>query len=46
YPEIKPVLLSLEGKITAEDMQKLNYRADEGEDPRKVAEDFLRAKKL
>ena len=46
YPDIKPLLLSLEGKITAKDMQKLNYRVDNGEDPRKVAEDFLRSKKL
>ena len=46
YPDIKPLLLSLEGKVTAEDMQKLNYKADNGADPRKVAEDFLRSKKL
>ncbi len=46
YPEIKSVLLNLAGKVTAEDMQKLNYRVDKGEDPRKVAEDFLKSKNL
>ncbi|MBW9149283.1 ABC transporter permease subunit [Clostridium sp. CM028] len=46
YPEIRPVLLSLEGKVTAKDMQKLNYRVDNGEDPRTVAEEFLKSKKL
>ena len=46
YPDIKPLLLSLEGKVTAKDMQKLNYKVDNGEDPRKVAEDFLKLKKL
>jgi len=43
YPDIKPVLLSLENKVTAEDMQKLNYRVDQGEDPKLVAEDFLKS---
>ena len=40
------MLLALDGIITAEDMQKLNYKADLGEEPRKVAEDFLKSKKL
>ncbi len=46
YPEIKDVLLILEGKVTDEDMRALNYKVDNGEEPRKVAEDFLRSKKL
>ncbi|MBU3110979.1 ABC transporter permease/substrate-binding protein [Clostridium lacusfryxellense] len=46
YPDIKPVLLTLAGKVTAEDMQKLNYKVDQGEDPKTVAEDFLKSKKL
>ncbi|MBW9155636.1 ABC transporter permease/substrate-binding protein [Clostridium tagluense] len=46
FPELKGVLLQLEGKVTDEDMQKLNLKADNGEDPKKVAEDFLRLKKL
>ncbi|MFL0194986.1 glycine betaine ABC transporter substrate-binding protein [Clostridium sp. WILCCON 0269] len=46
YPKIKPLLLSLEGKITDDDMREMNYRVDNGEDPKVVAEDFLRSKGL
>ena len=46
FPELKGVLLLLEGKVNDEEMQKLNLKADNGEDPKKVAEDFLRSKKL
>lgn len=46
YPKIKPLLEKLEGKITDEDMRNLNYRSDNGEDPKVVAEDFLRNKGL
>jgi len=46
YPEIKPLLLSLEGKITDDDMREMNYRADNGEDPKVIAEDFLKEKGL
>lgn len=46
YPKIKPVLQLLEGKINDEVMRDLNYRVDNGEDSRKVAEDFLRSQKL
>lgn len=46
YPKIKPVLEKLEGKITDEDMRNLNYRVDSGEDPKIVAEDFLRSRDL
>lgn len=46
YPELKSLILSLEGKLTDEDMRSLNYRADNGEDPRLVAEEFLKDKGL
>ena len=46
YPELKDVLLLLKGKITDDDMRALNYRVDNGEQSRKVAEDFLRSKNL
>lgn len=46
FPELKGVLLLLDGKVTDEEMQKLNLKADNGEDPRTVAEDFLKSKKL
>ncbi|MBZ9689199.1 ABC transporter permease subunit [Clostridium estertheticum] len=46
FPELKGVLELLEGKVTDQEMQKLNLKADNGEDPKTVAEDFLRSKKL
>lgn len=46
YPELKPIINKLSGTITDEDMRNLNYRVDNGEEPRKVAEDFLREKGL
>ena len=47
YPELKPLLSKLEGKITATKMIDLNYKVDKlGQDPKKVAEDFLTANKL
>jgi len=46
YPEIKPLLLSLQGKITDDDMREMNYKTDNGEDPKKVAEDFLKKEGL
>ncbi|MBU3191194.1 ABC transporter permease subunit [Clostridium bowmanii] len=46
FPELKGVLLMLEGKVNDEEMQKLNLKADNGEDPKTVADDFLRSKKL
>ena len=46
YPELRPVLEKLEGKINDEDMRNLNYRVDGGEDPRVVAEEFLRSRDL
>ena len=46
FPGLKGVLLLLQGKVSDVEMQKLNLKADNGEDPQKVAEDFLRSKKL
>jgi len=46
FPGLKEVLLLLQGKVNDQEMQKLNLKADNGEDPQKVAEDFLRSKKL
>ncbi|MBU3142580.1 ABC transporter permease subunit [Clostridium sp. CF012] len=46
FPELKGLLLQLEGKVSDEEMQKLNLKADNGEDPKTVAEDFLRSKNL
>lgn len=47
YPELAEVLKLLEGQITEEEMIKMNYRVEnDKEDPRKVAEDFLKSKGL
>ncbi|MGH4140364.1 glycine betaine ABC transporter substrate-binding protein [Clostridium sp.] len=46
FPKLRGVLELLEGQVNDEEMQKLNLKADNGEDPQKVAEDFLRSKKL
>ena len=46
FPGVKEVLLLLDGKVNDEEMQKLNFKVDNGEDPKKVAEDFLKSKKL
>lgn len=47
HPELEDVLNSLYGRITEEKMIELNYRVDEkGEDPAKVARDFLVAEGL
>ncbi|MGH4050612.1 MAG: glycine betaine ABC transporter substrate-binding protein [Clostridium sp.] len=43
YPELKDVLNLLEGKITDDTMRALNYKVDNGEQSRKVAEEFLRS---
>ncbi|WP_461206352.1 ABC transporter permease/substrate-binding protein [Clostridium sp. DL1XJH146] len=44
HPELEEVLNILGNAITQDEMIELNYRADEGEDPKAVAEDFLREK--
>ena len=43
HPELKEVLLLLENKISDKTMRDLNYRVDNGEQSRKVAEDFLKS---
>ena len=47
HPELKALINQLAGKITDEKMIDLNYKVDKlGEEPAKVAEDFLRENKL
>lgn len=42
-PQLKPIIEKLEGKISTEQMQELNYQADgKGKEPATVAEDFLK----
>lgn len=42
-PELKPIIKKLEGKISTEQMQELNYQADgKGKEPATVAEEFLK----
>lgn len=46
YPEIKESLQNLEGKISTEKMQELNYQVEiEQKSPAKVADDFLKTLK-
>ena len=43
YPELKPTMQKLEGKISTTKMQELNYKADgQGQEPAVVAEEFLK----
>ncbi|MFC0189801.1 glycine betaine ABC transporter substrate-binding protein [Fictibacillus aquaticus] len=47
YPKLEKVLNELEGKITEKDMAEMNAKVDlDKEDPRKVAQDFLKKKGL
>ncbi|HEV2350382.1 MAG TPA: glycine betaine ABC transporter substrate-binding protein [Terriglobia bacterium] len=47
YPELRPTLRELGGKISAGEMRRLNYAVDgEHRDVKQVVSDFLRAKKL
>ncbi|MCB2293290.1 ABC transporter permease subunit [Clostridium algoriphilum] len=47
HPELKDLINKLGGTITDEKMIDLNYKVDKlGEEPAKVAEDFLRENKL
>uniref|UniRef100_UPI0015882A93 iSeroSnFR, a soluble, genetically-encoded fluorescent sensor for serotonin n=1 Tax=Thermoanaerobacter sp. (strain X513) TaxID=573062 RepID=UPI0015882A93 len=47
HPELKDVLNKLANQISLEEMQKLNYKRDgEGQDPAKVAKEFLKEKGL
>ncbi|MGH4140362.1 glycine betaine ABC transporter substrate-binding protein [Clostridium sp.] len=43
YPELKDILLLLENKISDDTMRDLNFRVDNGEQSRTVAEDFLKS---
>ena len=43
HPELKGVLKLLDGKITDDTMRDLNYKVDNGEQSRKVAEEFLKS---
>lgn len=43
YPELEDILLSMEGMISEEQMQKMNYEADNNlKEPQVVAEEFLK----
>ncbi len=47
YPKLEGVLNELEGKISEQDMAEMNAKVDlDNEDPRKVAQDFLKEKGL
>lgn len=47
HPELESVVNKLAGQISEEDMIRLNYKVDkEEQDPRKVADDFLRERGL
>ncbi|REH78084.1 osmoprotectant ABC transporter substrate-binding protein [Staphylococcus felis] len=42
HPDLKPIIEKLEGQISTEEMQKLNYQADgQGQEPAIVAQQFL-----
>ena len=46
YPQLKGILALLDGRITDVDMRSMNYEVDNGSDPLKVANEFLRSEKL
>jgi osmoprotectant transport system substrate-binding protein len=47
FPELRAALRELGGKVSADDMRRMNYAVDaEHHDVRQLAADFLRAKKL
>lgn len=47
FPELRPALRALGGKLSAEEMRRLNYAVDgEHQDVNEVIAEFLRAKKL
>lgn len=47
HPELKSLLNKLSGQINDETMRNLNYKVDKlGEDPKTVADDFLKSKGL
>lgn len=46
FPKIKPLIEKLQGKITDEDMRKMNLKVDNGADPKVVGDAYLRSIKL
>jgi glycine betaine/choline ABC-type transport system substrate-binding protein len=45
YPELRPVLAELGGKISEEDMRRLNYQVDKKQqEAGEVAQEFLQQK--
>ena len=47
YPEVRAALTGLAGRITAEDMQRLNYAVDgQHRDPKQLVSEFLKEKHL
>jgi osmoprotectant transport system substrate-binding protein len=46
HPEITPILTALAGKISDEEMQRLNYAVDSHQDVQKVVHEFLGGKGL
>ena len=47
YPELQGILEKLNGMISAEEMQRMNYAVEvEGKEDREVAEEFLKEKGL
>jgi osmoprotectant transport system substrate-binding protein len=47
HPEVRTALAALAGRITEEDMRRMNYAVDgEHRDAKQVVADFLRAKGL
>ncbi|MCF6136205.1 glycine betaine ABC transporter substrate-binding protein [Pseudalkalibacillus berkeleyi] len=47
FPDVEKVMKELEGKISSEDMAKMNAKVDiDNEDPKQVAIDFLKEKGL
>lgn len=47
YADLRAALMTLSNAITVAEMQEMNYRLEvDGEKPEKIAEDFLKAKKI
>ncbi|URZ15049.1 glycine betaine ABC transporter substrate-binding protein [Clostridium felsineum] len=46
FPELKSVLSKLKNQITDDEMRELNYKVDNGQDPKNVADEFLKSKHL
>jgi osmoprotectant transport system permease protein len=46
FPKLKPLIEKLQGKITDEDMRKMNLKVDNGADPKVVGDAYLKSIKL